>query len=231
MSFSGSMLSRITNALLLPDMKIYQKTIESLIKLLVEMEEIVKKLPQTEVLRYYEEWNPGTTLLEQICCFNKIHNYLFHSSTFGLVTDATTPTVSESETEKCGSLWTWFLDLERTCSHLIGRCVGEFVLGTPRIPEEIKCRNWLSSRLLSHGMEESFSENSFESINTVFLNQETTFQWIEELQTILSGPDQIQDHIQGLFSLIIPVALDDEIVRHMHIGEQPENYTYHLNWT
>jgi len=53
------MLSRILNAMLLPNTGTYHAVIEHLLKLLVEMEEVVRKLPDVEVQRYHEEWNPG----------------------------------------------------------------------------------------------------------------------------------------------------------------------------
>ena len=69
--------------------------------------------------------------------------------------DAQTPTATESADSytKTGKLWTWFLDMQRTLSHLVGRLVGGMIRGVPAIPEEHFCQSWLTSHLLSHGLE------------------------------------------------------------------------------
>lgn len=43
--------------------------------------------------------------------------------------------------------------MQRTCSHLVGRQVGEMIRGTPLSVEESRSKNWLTNRLFSHGLE------------------------------------------------------------------------------
>jgi len=99
--------------------------------------------------------------------------------------------------------------MERTCSHLIGRLVGELIRGMPKTPEELQCSNWLSNRLFSHGIEDNFTESTFETICGIFIGHET--EWIEMLQSTL-GTIEMKDEVKGLFSLIVPVALEDHCV-------------------
>jgi hypothetical protein len=49
--------------------------------------------------------------------------------------------------------WLWLVDLERTCSLLVGKCLGGMLIGSPLSEEEGETRYWLCSTLFSHGLE------------------------------------------------------------------------------
>lgn len=44
--------------------------------------------------------------------------------------------------------WDWFLDMERTCSHLVGRLIGDMIRGPPLSSDEERSLKWLNSRVL-----------------------------------------------------------------------------------
>ena len=58
-TYAGSMLSRIVHTIVLMAGNPFNAFIGPLLRLLVSMEAIVRKLPQSEVQRYHEEWSPG----------------------------------------------------------------------------------------------------------------------------------------------------------------------------
>ncbi|XP_068081364.1 probable E3 ubiquitin-protein ligase HERC1 [Anabrus simplex] len=64
---------------------------------------------------------------------------------------------SEANTPTPGDLadhsWLWLVDLERTCSLLVGRCLGGLLIGTSLLEEEKDTLQWLNHSLLSHGLE------------------------------------------------------------------------------
>ncbi|XP_060527187.1 probable E3 ubiquitin-protein ligase HERC1 [Cylas formicarius] len=64
---------------------------------------------------------------------------------------------SRSETPTLAQLaeqsWIWIVDLQKTCSLLIGHCLGGMLIGPPPTKEERQCRRWLTDRMLSSGLE------------------------------------------------------------------------------
>ncbi|XP_044756783.1 probable E3 ubiquitin-protein ligase HERC1 [Coccinella septempunctata] len=60
-----------------------------------------------------------------------------------------TPTFSELADRS----WIWLVELQKTCSLLIGQCLGEMLLGHPPNDEELYTRYWLSNELFSNGIE------------------------------------------------------------------------------
>lgn len=48
----------------------------------------------------------------------------------------------------------WLIDLEKTCSLLIGQCLGCLLIGEPQHEEEQFCRNWLRNPIFSNGLDE-----------------------------------------------------------------------------
>ncbi|XP_019763936.2 probable E3 ubiquitin-protein ligase HERC1 isoform X1 [Dendroctonus ponderosae] len=88
-----------------------------------------------------------------------------------------TPTLTQLAEQS----WIWIVDLQKTCSILIGRCLGGMLLGQPVSKEELSCRKWLISELFSAGIEneqvpiEYLSELAYISgcANTLALSLET----------------------------------------------------------
>ncbi|CAG9853588.1 unnamed protein product [Phyllotreta striolata] len=71
---------------------------------------------------------------------------------------------SRSETPTLDQLaeqsWVWIVDLQKTCSLVIGHCLGGLLVGEPPTEVELACRNWLSNELFSNGITDtSFEEN------------------------------------------------------------------------
>src|SRR6202000_468962 len=105
-------------------------------------------------------------------------------------------------------------DMERTCSHLIGRLVGDRIRGIPMIREEISCKHWLQNRLLSHGMEDNFTETIADSFSNIFINRDQ--KWMETLQCALESFN-LREPLKKLFHMIIPIYIDDQCVRQIDI--------------
>ncbi|KAJ3666590.1 hypothetical protein Zmor_002027 [Zophobas morio] len=63
---------------------------------------------------------------------------------------------SRSETPTLAQLadqsWIWMVDLQRTCSLLIGQCLGGVLLGERFTLEEMFCRHWINTELFSCGI-------------------------------------------------------------------------------
>ncbi|GAB1606906.1 hypothetical protein Ahia01_000973300, partial [Argonauta hians] len=57
-----------------------------------------------------------------------------------------------------GSQWSWLLDLERSCSLLVGRSLHALLLGPPLSCSEKVYTTWLESRLFSNGLERPASD-------------------------------------------------------------------------
>jgi hypothetical protein len=54
--------------------------------------------------------------------------------------------------------WLWLVDVERTCSLLVGKCLGGMLIGSRLSEEEKETKHWLSSTLFSHGLERHNSD-------------------------------------------------------------------------
>ncbi|KAL1506224.1 hypothetical protein ABEB36_005622 [Hypothenemus hampei] len=60
-----------------------------------------------------------------------------------------TPTLAQLAEQS----WIWIVDLQKTCSILIGRCLGGKLMGKLPSKEELQCRYWLTSKLFFSGIE------------------------------------------------------------------------------
>lgn len=54
--------------------------------------------------------------------------------------------------------WVWLVDLERTCSLVVGRFLGGMLDWLPVSKEEIETQQWLKSKLLSKGLERDMND-------------------------------------------------------------------------
>ncbi|CAG9773088.1 unnamed protein product [Ceutorhynchus assimilis] len=74
-----------------------------------------------------------------------------------------TPTLTQLAEQS----WIWIVDLQKTCSLLIGRCLGGMMVGESPSKEELYCRHWLVSEVFSSGIDnetmpvESLSELAY----------------------------------------------------------------------
>jgi len=62
-------------------------------------------------------------------------------------------TIESADAESTAPSWIWLVDVERACTLLIGRCLGDMFMGIPLTPEEIKCHSWMISALFRNGAE------------------------------------------------------------------------------
>ncbi|XP_043943342.1 probable E3 ubiquitin-protein ligase HERC1 [Protopterus annectens] len=60
---------------------------------------------------------------------------------------------SEETNSVLDQSWTWLLDLERSLSLLIGRCLGGMLQGSPPSTDEVAAKYWLQNPLFSNGLE------------------------------------------------------------------------------
>ncbi|XP_031334464.1 probable E3 ubiquitin-protein ligase HERC1 isoform X1 [Photinus pyralis] len=60
-----------------------------------------------------------------------------------------TPTLTQLTDQS----WVWLIDLERTCSLLIGQSLGTMLIGEPATREEIQSSNWLKTSLFTSGIQ------------------------------------------------------------------------------
>ncbi|KAJ1527946.1 hypothetical protein ONE63_007879 [Megalurothrips usitatus] len=68
-------------------------------------------------------------------------------------TEADTPTPNDLAEQS----WLWLIDLERCCGLLVGRILGDRLLGPAPSPAEKNVRYWLESPLFCHGLEQDFN--------------------------------------------------------------------------
>lgn len=68
---------------------------------------------------------------------------------FYFVTGSETPTLAQLAEQS----WIWIVDMQKTCSLLIGRCLGGMLVGEAPTKEELQCRHWLVSEIFSSGIE------------------------------------------------------------------------------
>lgn len=61
----------------------------------------------------------------------------------------------------------WLVDLERTCSLLIGHCLGDLLLGSPITSQEKEVGHWLENKLFSNGIQESYNEKMQQEIEQI----------------------------------------------------------------
>jgi len=125
MSVGGAMMSRTVLQMLLPPKYSFRRLLNELLKILLRMEALARKLPPAIVIQYYEDWNSDGASCSK--------------------------DMEEKEMEKVGLLrkWSWFLDMERSCSHLVGRLIGDMIRGPSLSTDEERCFQWLNSRVSS----------------------------------------------------------------------------------
>lgn len=69
-------------------------------------------------------------------------------SKLNFVAGTETPTLTQLTEQS----WVWLVDLERTCSYLIGRIIGSMLVGDKETNEELQCRFWLKNVIFSCGL-------------------------------------------------------------------------------
>ncbi|CAL8069477.1 unnamed protein product [Orchesella dallaii] len=190
----GSMLSRVVHTLLLTVDGSYSGMllITPLISLVLNMEDIVRKIPVEEVQAYYDDWTgdgEGHTPTESESDMTA-EDYIHHSHNSG-----------------SGKVWTWFMDMQRTCSHLLGRTIGVMIRGLPKTPDEVACRNWLTNLVFSHGLDitDDTIENTINDITSIMMNRQED--WMKELKQVLATRGY-GESVQNLFGLIFPLTVN-----------------------
>lgn len=172
-----------------------------LISLVLSMEDIVRKLPFEVVHAYYEEddWNwdaEGNTPTESD------EDFLPHRET-----------TSSSDSGEGLKAFTWFMDMQRSGSHLLGRMIGVMIRGPAKSKDEMQCNHWLTSVVFSHGLEESLEdghgsvEGVISEITEIMVNRQED--WMKGLKDVLYQRGY-GDAVQNLFGMIFPLALGEE---------------------
>ncbi|XP_071965475.1 probable E3 ubiquitin-protein ligase HERC1 isoform X2 [Antedon mediterranea] len=132
-SAAGAMLSLILHSLLLLPVTVTRPLLIHLLCLLPELDHLNRSLPAAAVLEEQE--------LEWPMQGNP----------------------SSTSVQQPFKSWVWLVDLERTCSLVIGRCLGGMLVWMPASKEERKTTTWLKSKLFSDGLE-SFSNKELDKI-------------------------------------------------------------------
>lgn len=88
-------------------------------------------------------------LLEMLTTLNALNCLLPKDVNDGdnLPSTSNTPTLSDIVEDS----WVWIIDMERTCSLLIGQNLGNMLTGYPVSNFEFESRYWLKNKLFSHG--------------------------------------------------------------------------------
>uniref|UniRef100_A0A0L8HTX3 HECT-type E3 ubiquitin transferase n=1 Tax=Octopus bimaculoides TaxID=37653 RepID=A0A0L8HTX3_OCTBM len=94
-------------------------------------------------------------LLNFLPCLDKINRNLL---AYQIIEEY--PHLSDLPDSQCPAVsqWSWLLDLERSCSLLVGRSLHALLLGPPLSSSEKVNTTWLDSRLFSNGLERQASE-------------------------------------------------------------------------
>ncbi|ODM97024.1 putative E3 ubiquitin-protein ligase HERC1 [Orchesella cincta] len=192
----GSMLSRVVHTLLLTVDGSYSGMvlISPLISLVLNMEDIVRKIPVEEVQAYYDDWivdaDGGHTPTESESEMSE--DFIHHHHTHG---------------SGSGKIWTWFMDMQRTCSHLLGRMIGVMIRGVAKTPDEVVCRNWLTNLVFSHGLEitDDKIELTINEITSIMMSRQED--WMKELKQVLATRGY-GEAVQNLFGLIFPLTVN-----------------------
>ncbi|XP_018567016.1 probable E3 ubiquitin-protein ligase HERC1 [Anoplophora glabripennis] len=116
---------------------------------------------------------------------------------------------SRSETPTLDQLtersWMWIVDMQKTCSLLMGYCLGGMLTGNAPSQEEILCRHWLSNEILSYGIENEEVELKA-VLDVPFLASSNIFDSV--YVTLDKLPEEEQNIVKLLFS--IPYKQSDE---------------------
>ncbi|XP_030832727.1 probable E3 ubiquitin-protein ligase HERC1 isoform X3 [Strongylocentrotus purpuratus] len=127
-SAAGSMLSHILHSLLLLPVTVTRPLLHHLLALLPELDKLNRLLPAASVLEEQEmEWPMRVS------------------------SDSPDPTAMPLPQPVRG--WVWLVDLERTCSLVIGWCLGGMLAWRPLSKEERETSGWMVSKLMQNGME------------------------------------------------------------------------------
>ncbi|XP_061671695.1 probable E3 ubiquitin-protein ligase HERC1 isoform X2 [Syngnathoides biaculeatus] len=133
-SAAGSMLSQITNSLLLLSVSVARPLLSYLLDLLPPLDRLNRLLPAAFPLEDQElQW--------------PLHG----------MSDVADPGSGMSLPQPALS-WVWLVDLERTVALLVGRCLGGMLQGAPASLEEQDTGYWLKSPLFSNGLEMDISQ-------------------------------------------------------------------------
>uniref|UniRef100_T1JES7 HECT-type E3 ubiquitin transferase n=1 Tax=Strigamia maritima TaxID=126957 RepID=T1JES7_STRMM len=125
---AGTMLSVVINSLLLLPVSCVRPLLYDLLSLLPHMDQLNCILPAASMIEEQElEWS------SQGVADNILQK--------------------EQELNKSARDWIWLIDLELTCSLLVGRCLGGMLIGCPVSREERDTSGWLSNRIFSNGLE------------------------------------------------------------------------------
>ncbi|XP_063955724.1 probable E3 ubiquitin-protein ligase HERC1 isoform X1 [Lytechinus pictus] len=127
-SAAGSMLSHILHSLLLLPVTVTRPLLHHLLALLPELDKLNRLLPAASVLEEQEmDWPMRVS------------------------SDSPDPTAMPLPQPVRG--WVWLVDLERTCSLVIGWCLGGMLAWRPLSKEERETSGWMVSKLTQNGME------------------------------------------------------------------------------
>ncbi|XP_032830981.2 putative E3 ubiquitin-protein ligase HERC1 isoform X4 [Petromyzon marinus] len=127
-SAAGSMLCQIVNSLLLLAVPVVRPLLSHLLELLPPLDRLNRLLPAAHLLEEQElEW-PMHGSCERV--------------------EPVGPSLGQP-----AQVWVWLVDLERTISLLVGRCLGGMLQGPSNTPEEQDCAHWLFSLLFSNGLD------------------------------------------------------------------------------
>ncbi|XP_018324237.1 probable E3 ubiquitin-protein ligase HERC1 isoform X2 [Agrilus planipennis] len=65
-----------------------------------------------------------------------------------IISGTETPTLTQLAEQS----WIWLIDLERTCSFLVGQRLGGMLVGDPPTDDEKRCQKWLKTIIFSNGL-------------------------------------------------------------------------------
>ncbi|KAK4883685.1 hypothetical protein RN001_007004 [Aquatica leii] len=111
-----------------------------------------------------------------------------------------TPTLTQLTDQS----WIWLIDLERTCSLLIGQCLGAMLIGEPSNKEETQCKHWLTTPLFAAGIQSNSIDVDIigEISYTIFSNSS------EQIPPLINNLD---DDLEALckLALKLPIQYDE----------------------
>ncbi|KAJ8985352.1 hypothetical protein NQ317_008383 [Molorchus minor] len=136
-SVAGAMLFKIFNSLLLVAVGYVKRLYPLVLDVLEPLDRFNQLLP-TDLLK--DSDRSLSTLNTRI-----IRVFLKGSET---------PTLDELTEQS----WMWIVDTQKTCSLLIGHCLGVMLIGDPPLMEENLCRHWLQNEIFSSGITNESTE-------------------------------------------------------------------------
>ncbi|KAG5885881.1 hypothetical protein JTB14_019144 [Gonioctena quinquepunctata] len=102
---------------------------------------------------------------------------------------------SRSETPTLDQLaeqsWIWIVDMQKTCSLVIGHCLGGMLIGDPASRDELHCLYWLSDEMFSSGIEN-------ENIDIVALSEISYLVASNNIERILITLENLPEKVQSL---------------------------------